>query len=98
MTTSCSDGRCWKGVWPALYESALRFSSHRNVFRSHLKTFVLVFPDNRRINVEKPGGDFFAGTSEQALDLLRRFFVGAVVITRGLALPVLPMRNGMHRR
>ena len=69
--------------------------SKLDIFRPDFQAFILVFPDGGGIGIQKLWRDFATSAREQLFRLLRRVFVGRVVISRAAALVVVPMRDGM---
>ena len=69
--------------------------SHRHILRPDFQTFVLIFPNDGRINLQQLGREFAARAREQTLGILGGVFKSRVVISRAAPLAVVPMRDGV---
>ena len=69
--------------------------SKLNVFWPDFQAFILVFPDGGGVGIQQLRREFAAGAREQLFRLLRRVFVGRVVVARAAALMVVPVRDGV---
>ena len=69
---------------------------HLNVLRPDFETFVVVLPDDGRIQVKKLLRELSTGAGEQAFGFDRGILVRAIIIARAFALAIIPMRDGVN--
>jgi hypothetical protein len=69
--------------------------SHRHILRPDFQTLVLIFPNRGGEGIQKFRREIAAYAREQLFRLLRRVFVGRVVIASALSLTVVPMRDSV---
>src|SRR5260221_5390594 len=67
----------------------------QNILRPDLQTLVLVFPNHRRIKIQKLRHDFVTDTRQQTLGVFRRVLTGVIVIAHALALAIIAVSDGV---
>src|ERR1035441_9002359 len=92
--TSTQSARCSPASRGARVSEALQL----HILGPHFQALILVLPHRGRIEFKQPGRELTAGLCQQPFRFFRRAFVSVVVVAGGLALPVVPVGDGVDRK